>query len=259
MTGLAFMRMALFSEVLEMSTDMDAVIPMAALRSSRNGKLPVLYLLHGLGGDHTEWTRLSSVERYAEEKGIALILPRADRSYYMDMKQGAAYYTYLSEELPAIVNALFPVSDRREDTFIAGLSMGGYGAFKLALRQPERFAAAASLSGSLDIVRRLSEPNGFRNGEERRIFGSVAELKGSDDDLLALVEKVAAAGNQPMLYQCCGTEDFLYEGNRNFLKHAREAGLRVTYEEGPGSHEWGFWDRKIQTVFDWLPMEKNKN
>lgn len=255
---MAFIRTSLFAETLEMSTDFHAVIPMAALRSSRDGKLPVLYLLHGLGGDHTEWTRLSSVERYAEEKGIALVLPRADRSYYMDMKQGAAYYTYLSEELPAIVKSLFPVSDRREDTFIAGLSMGGYGAFKLALRQPERFAAAASLSGSLDIVHRLSEPNVFRNHEEERMFGSVAELKGSDDDLLALAGKVAAAGNQPMLYQCCGTEDFLYEGNRNFLKHAGEVGLEVTYEEGPGSHEWGYWDRMIRTVFDWLPLDKNR-
>ncbi|WP_435923470.1 alpha/beta hydrolase [Paenibacillus sp. DYY-L-2] len=255
---MAFIRTSLFAETLEMSTDIHAVIPMAALRSSRDGKLPVLYLLHGLGGDHTEWTRLSSVERYAEEKGIALVLPRADRSYYMDMKQGAAYYTYLSEELPAIVKSLFPVSDRREDTFIAGLSMGGYGAFKLALRQPERFAAAASLSGSLDIVHRLSEPTVFRNHEEVRMFGSVAELKGSDDDLLALAGKVAAAGNQPMLYQCCGTEDFLYEGNRNFLKHAGEVGLEVTYEEGPGSHEWGYWDRMIRTVFDWLPLDKNR-
>lgn len=255
---MAFIRTSLFAETLEMSTDIHAVIPMAALRASRDGKLPVLYLLHGLGGDHTEWTRLSSVERYAEEKGIALVLPRADRSYYMDMKQGAAYYTYLSEELPAIVKSLFPVSDRREDTFIAGLSMGGYGAFKLALRQPERFAAAASLSGSLDIVHRLSEPTVFRNHEEVRMFGSVAELKGSDDDLLALAGKVAAAGNQPMLYQCCGTEDFLYEGNRNFLKHAGEVGLEVTYEEGPGSHEWGYWDRMIRIVFDWLPLDKNR-
>ncbi|RCX18567.1 S-formylglutathione hydrolase FrmB [Fontibacillus phaseoli] len=255
---MAFIQTALFAETLEMSTDIHAVIPMAALRASEDGKLPVLYLLHGLGGDHTEWTRLSSVERYAEDRGIALILPRGDRSYYMDMKQGAAYYTYLSEELPAIAKSLFPISDRREDTFIAGLSMGGYGAFKLALRQPERFAAAASLSGSLDIVHRLSEPGVFRNHEEQRMFGSVAELRGSDDDLLALAGKVAASGNQPLLYQCCGTEDFLYEGNRNFLKHGEEVGLRITYEEEPGSHEWGYWDRKIQRVFDWLPVEKNR-
>lgn len=255
---MAFIRTALFAETLEMSTDIDAVIPMAALRSSRDGKLPVLYLLHGLGGDHTEWTRQASVERYAEDKGIALILPRADRSYYMDMKQGAAYYTYLSEELPAIAKSLFPISDRREDTFIAGLSMGGYGAFKLALRQPERFAAAASLSGSLDIVHRLSELEVFRNREEERMFGSVAEVQGSDDDLLALAGKVAAAGNQPQLYQCCGTEDFLYEGNRNFLKHAQKVGLQVTYDEEPGGHEWSYWDRNIQKVLDWLPVDKNR-
>ncbi len=255
---MAFIQTSIFAETLEMSTDIHAVIPMNALRASRAGKLPVLYLLHGLGGDHTEWTRQTSVERYAENKGIAIILPRADRSFYMDMKQGAAYYTYLAEELPAIVKSLFPISDRREDNFIAGLSMGGYGAFKLALRQPERFAAAASLSGSLDIVHRIGQPNAFRNREEERMFGSVAELQGSDDDLLALAGKVAAAGNQPLLYQCCGTEDFLYEGNRNFLKHAGEVGLQVTYEEEPGGHEWSYWDRNIQRVFDWLPIGKNR-
>ncbi|MNO30431.1 S-formylglutathione hydrolase FrmB [compost metagenome] len=251
---MAFIQMALYSETLEMSTDVNVVIPLESRFRLKDGKLPVMYLLHGLGGDHSQWTRQSSIERYAEEKGIALVMPRVDRSYYMDMKQGAAYYTYLSSELPSVVQSLFPISSRREDTFVTGLSMGGYGAFKLALRNPERFAAAASLSGSLDMVHRLSQPEVFRNGEEQRMFGSVQELEGSDDDLLVLACKVAAAGNQPKLFQCCGTEDFLYQGNQNFLKHAEEIGLQVTYEEEPGTHEWGYWDRKIRRVMEWLPL-----
>ncbi|UQZ36452.1 esterase [Paenibacillus sp. PK3_47] len=251
---MAFIQMSLFSEILGMSTEVNAVVPLNAQPGhKRGGKLPVLYLLHGLGGDHTEWTRQSAVERYAEEKGLVLILPRADRSYYMDMKQGGAYFTYLSRELPELVKRIFPISGRREDTFAAGISMGGYGAFKLALRCPENYAAAASLSGGLDIVGRVNGPNGFHPGEIQRIFGSGAELAGSRDDLFALAD-AAASADRPLLYQCCGTEDFLYEGNRRFLKHASAAGLQITYEEGPGEHEWGYWDRQTRRMLDWLPL-----
>lgn len=252
---MAYMQMSLFSETLGMSTEVGVMLPLNAPRlAERDGKYPVLYLLHGLGGDHTEWTRQSAIERYAEDKGIALVLPRADRSYYMDMKQGGSYFTYLSHELPELMKRAFAISSRREDTFVAGISMGGYGAFKLALRHPERYGAAASLSGGVDIVRRVSGPNGFRPGEIARIFGSAEELRGSGDDLFTLADEAAAAAGQPKLYQCCGTEDFLYEGNRAFLDHALTAGLDITYEEGPGEHEWGYWDRQARRVLEWLPL-----
>ncbi|GGA41194.1 alpha/beta hydrolase [Paenibacillus physcomitrellae] len=249
-----FIQTSLFSETLGMPTEINVVIPHLPDGDIRNkAKLPVLYLLHGLGGDHKEWTRQSSIERYAESKGVALVMPRADRSYYTDMKQGGAYFTYLSEELPELVSYLFPLSRRREDTFVAGISMGGYGAFKLALRCPERYAAAASLSGALDIVGRVNGPNGFQPGEAERIFGDPGRLQGSGDDLLALLPKAAKSGFLPRLYQCCGTEDFLYEGNRIFLRHAEQAGLKVAYEESPGEHEWGYWDRQARRMMEWLP------
>ncbi|AWB47023.1 esterase [Paenibacillus sp. CAA11] len=252
---MAYIQMAVYAETLGMSTDIHMVIPMQSpLRASRGGKLPVLYLLHGLGGDHTEWTRQSSIERYAEAKGVALVLPRADRSYYTDMKQGGLFFTYLSQELPEIVGSLFPISQRREDTFVAGISMGGYGAFKLALRCPEQYAAAASLSGGLDIVRRLSGPNGFAPDEAERIFGSVDAVKGSDNDLFELAAALGARGTQPLLFQCCGTEDFMYEGNQAFLHHARQAGLEITYEEETAGHEWKYWDRVSQRLLEWLPL-----
>lgn len=199
----------------------------------------------GGGGDHTEWTRQISIERYAEAKGLALVLPRVDRSYYMDMKQGGAYFTYLSEELPRIVQYLFPISHQPEDTFVAGISTGGYGAFKLALRCHDQYAAAASLSGGLDLIGRLREENGFAPGEAERIFGSTEKLEGSNDDLFALAAEVGKAGNQPMLYQCCGAEDFLYAGNQRFLRRAEEVGLHITYEEEPGEHEWAIGTEKF--------------
>lgn len=249
------MQMSFYSETLGMSTEAGVMLPLSTPPSAmRDGKYPVLYLLHGLGGDHSEWTRNSAVERYAESRGLALVLPRADRSYYTDMKQGGAYFTYLSEELPRLIQRGFAVSGRREDTFAAGISMGGYGAFKLALRCPEHYAAAASLSGGLDIVRRVTGPNGFRPGEAERIFGSPEELSGSGNDLLALAGKAASGEFRPRLYQCCGTEDFLYGGNRAFLDQAVTAGLDIAYEEGPGGHEWEYWERQLTRMLDWLPL-----
>ncbi|MCR8845382.1 esterase family protein [Paenibacillus sp. SC116] len=245
-----------YAETLAISTSIQVVLPQHSfLRASRDGKLPVLFLLHGLGADHTEWGRHSSVERLAEETGVALVMPSVGRSYYTDMKKGSPYFTYVSEELPVVARSLFPLSERREDNFVAGISMGGYGAFKLGLSFPERYAAAASLSGGLDIVSRVNGPNSFLPYEVECIFGNTEELKGSENDLFALASELAASQEQqPHLYQCCGTEDFLHKDNLSFYDHAIDVGLDITYEEEPGEHEWGYWDRKIKRVLDWLPL-----
>ena len=130
--------------------------------------------------------------------------------------------------------------------------MGGYGAFKLALGCPEKFIAGASLSGALDIMGIIQ-----RRGSDsylENIFVDLDKVKGSNNDLLYLAEKVAESdGAKPILYQCCGTEDFLYQDNITFRDHARKLGLDLTYEEEPGAHEWGYWDKKIQRVLEWLP------
>jgi S-formylglutathione hydrolase FrmB len=172
------------------------------------------------------------------------------------MALGYRYWTYISEELPAIVRSLFPISERREDNFVAGLSMGGYGAFKLALRNPERYAAAASLSGALGIAHGLAQsPDPAWRQEMGNVFGDLAALPGSENDTFALAAQLARSkGPRPCLYQCCGTEDFLYDANVRFRDHARHLGLELAYEEGPGEHEWGYWDSMIQHVLRWLPL-----
>jgi S-formylglutathione hydrolase FrmB len=153
------------------------------------------------------------------------------------------------------VHSLFRVSDRREDTFVAGLSMGGYGAFKWALRQPERFAAAANLSGAVDIT-------GLRTGRERpedprmfeRIFGG-REIAGSPDDLFWLVRQ-ADPSTLPSLYVACGTEDVLVDDNRAFVDACSTSGIPVTSSFGPGAHDWAYWDDRIQDVLAWLPLDR---
>ena len=142
----------IFSDVLGMSTSLHVILPQATtaqigmVGERTAGDPPVLYLLHGLSDDDSIWLRRTSIERYAADYGIAVVMPRVERSFYQDMAHGEKYWTYLSQELPAIVAQLFRVSIRREDTFVAGLSMGGYGAMRLALAQPERHRLGRGLS-----------------------------------------------------------------------------------------------------------------
>nr|WP_205863481.1 alpha/beta hydrolase family protein [Planosporangium thailandense] len=211
------------------------------------GQVPVLYLLHGLSDDHTAWQRWTSIERYAAARGLAVVMPAVHRSFYADEVHGHRYWTFLAQELPHLVSSFFRVSDRREDTFVAGLSMGGYGALKWALREPSRFAAVASMSGALDVVAMARRPE--RGELCDRVFGGVP---GPDNDLFALLGS-ADADTLPPMYISCGTEDVLLDSNRAFVEAAQKAGARVTVDFRPGEHEWGFWDAEIQKILAWLP------
>jgi S-formylglutathione hydrolase FrmB len=246
-----------FSAVLRLSASIDVILPQPQPGVRREGKLPVLWLLHGLSDDHTIWQRRTSLERYVEQMNLAVVMPAVDRSFYTDMAQGNRYWTYISQELPSLARSFFPLSARREDNFVAGLSMGGYGAFKLALSHPTRYAAAASLSGALHNFAEdaaASEDPAWV-AELQRVFGDLTKFTGGPNDVYALATRVAKGKTPaPQLFQCCGTEDFLYEGNLRFKAHAEALGLPLTYEEGPGEHVWSYWDAMIQRVLAWLPL-----
>ncbi len=259
---MAFVQCDFHSDTLGLSVSMDAILPQQTQNQvgmtgvGATGDVPVLTLLHGLSDDHTIWQRRTSIERYVAPLGLAVLMPAVHRSFYADMVNGLPYWTFVSEELPRVARSFFRLSADREQNFVAGLSMGGYGAFKLALRHPERFCAAASLSGAVDVAGLQDRVESDRVAELENIFGPIETIPGSEHDLFTLAERVAASGRpRPRLFQCCGTEDFLYESNVRFRDHARAAGLDLTYEEGPGEHEWGFWDQWIQRVLEWLPLE----
>lgn len=248
--------MALFhchfgSATLGLACSANVILP--DRRKDPGRPLATLWLLHGLSDDHTIWQRRTSIERYAAAYRLAVVMPAVDRSFYADMQYGLTYWTFLSEELPGQMRQYFPLSAQRQDNFAAGLSMGGYGAFKLALNLPERYAAAASLSGALDLT------GIWASAERKAILQLISDKspKGTGNDLLHVAAKLARSRKpRPRLYQWCGTEDFLYADNLRFRDHARKAGLEVDYSEGPGGHSWDRWDEQILKVIEWLGVEK---
>lgn len=260
---MAFMDCQFFSESLGLSTAMYVVIPetgtgQIGMKSGarRGRKFPVLYLLHGLSDDHTIWMRHTSIERYASERGIAVVMPAAGRSYYQDMAAGLRYWTHISEEVPRLARFFFPLSDRRQDNYVAGLSMGGYGAFRMAFSHPGRFAAAGSFSGALDVVNRIRAVRrdaALDHNEMKHMFGSKLAVKNTSSDLFLLARRMARRGPCPRLYQYCGTSDFLYQDNLAFRNHATKLGLDLTYaEEEGGDHSWPYWDRQVLAFLKWL-------
>lgn len=251
---MALLRCDFFSDVLEVGTSMTVLLPqpgeqqIGVAGTVRDGDPPVLYLLHGLSDDGTAWQRYTGIERYAAAHGLAVVMPEVGRSFYADEPHGAAYWRFLSQELPSVVQSFFRVSGRREDTFVAGLSMGGYGALKWALHQPERFAAAASLSGALDVVALSAEQE--RATTIQQAFG---DRIGPHDDLFELLADVDAR-RLPALYLGCGTEDHLLGSTVRFAETAAAAGLDPVVDLRPGAHEWDLWDRVIVDVLAWLPV-----
>ena len=250
---MALLNVNFFSDVLGMSTSMNVILPEPGEEVKK--PYPVLYLLHGMSDDHNAWCRFTSIERYARERGIAVVMPTTALGWYTDMVYGYDYFTFISSELPSICRTFFPgMSDKREDTFVAGLSMGGYGALKCAIKKPETFAAAGCLSGALDIstlfkdAMKSNEASVFENA-----FGSLRKLRADGNDPLLEAEKLAASDlPKPRIFTWCGKQDFLYQNNRRAVRKLKNLGFDVTDTWSAGDHQWFYWDREIQNVLDFL-------
>ena len=225
-----------FAQEIQKMSQMTVVLP-----EQGNGPFPVFYLLHGLSDDNTAWSRRTNIERYVAQLPLIVVMPDGGRGFYCDALEGPAYEKCMIKDVVGLVDRVFPTIRARSGRVIGGLSMGGYGAMKLAYRFPDMFCSAVSHSGALNATR--VKRDGGLQPELARIFGPTPA--GGKDDLFTLAETIDRK-LLPATRFDCGRDDFLIEENRAFDRHLSALGIAHEYEEFPGSHEWGYWDVHVQ-------------
>ncbi|MDL2207015.1 esterase family protein [Eubacteriales bacterium OttesenSCG-928-N13] len=261
---LALLHVDFFSDVLGMRTEMDVILPqptqgqIGIAEQSANATCQTLYLLHGMSDDHTIWQRRTSIERYVAMYNLAVVMPTTHLGWYTNMHMGYDYFTHIAIELVQVTRGMFrQLSTRREDTFVAGLSMGGYGALKLGLLANDTFSHAAALSGALDAVEVCEHPMDS-NPLWVNVFGPADQVRGTDNDLMAVAERLPV-DKRPNVFIWCGRQDFLYQQNLRMRDHLNALGYDLRYSDSPGNHNWECWDEQIQQVLQWLPLEGGGN
>ena len=208
------------------------------------GKPPfaTFYLLHGLSDDYSAWHRRTRIEMYVANLPMIVVMPDGYRGFYTKNEQGPDYFKYMTEDLPSFIERNFPAKKARGARCVGGLSMGGYGALRMALGRPDLFASANSHSGAM--LAGSSSKTSLDQQEMRRIFG--ANPKGTDHDLIHLAAKAQKAGQLPKMLIDCGTEDFLLEHNRTYHQELTKLKIDHEYREFPGSHSWDYWDEHVR-------------
>lgn len=273
-----------FSLTLGMQTALTIILPentqgigVSGAGAESDAPIPVLYLLHGTSDDQTIWQRRTSIERYVADKRLAVVMMTTHLGAYTNQAYGFRYFDFVAKEVPEVCARYFNLSRRREEKFVAGLSMGGYGALKIGLALPEDFSVVGALSPGCDRlsfvperVRAFSGIEALRAAEATLSpmeytqgmhfflnFGAPADFEHNDtDNLFRLAEKAKASGRQlPRLIVRCGSEDTLViDQNRRFKAHLDALGIENDYAEFPGVHSWEFWDTHIQYVLSQLPV-----
>ena len=219
-----------------------------------------LYLLHGIFGNYTDWVSGTRIQAWAQDRNCAVVMPSGYNKFYVDNELSGEYYSkFIGEELVEITRKMFNLSHKREDTFIAGLSMGGYGALVNGLKYHKTFGYIAALSAAVHMehfvnVKEDAENEILSRSELTSIFGDLDKLMGSDKDYKYFARNIKS--KKPMIFMACGTEDHLLEYNRIFRDYLLNLNYDVTYFESTGGHDWIFWDTYILKVLEWLPLDK---
>lgn len=269
---MAVFQFSFFSTALHRNTDVTAAIPVGGPvfpipgQEIPTGPLRLLILLHGYSGSHSDWLHGASLDQLAAQHHMAILCPSGENSFYIDdEKRDALYEQFICRELPKVARETFHISDRVEDTFIGGLSMGGYGAIRNGLKNPDVFGGILAFSSALitdGISHMPDEPQpapqgqgggmGMSPGYFIHTFGKPSAILGSDVDPKALAKKVIAGGPRPRLYMACGAEDFLIEPNRDLHKYLTDIGYEHFYVEGSGTHSWEYWSKHITDSLNWV-------
>ena len=223
--------------------------------NDRDKKFKTLYLLHGLLGDCSDWVNGTRIRRWAEEKNLAVVMPSGDNAFYIDYPGTKNNYSdFIGKELVEVTRNMFPLSDKREDTYIAGLSMGGYGALRNGIVYSDTFSHVAGLSSAAHLFD--GKEHDAMLMDEKAIFGDMEKASKTDlNPTVAFDNLLKEKRPAPKFYISCGTEDGLFDANVDFKNYLVGKGADVTWDEEKRGHDWDFWDSQIKKVLDWLPLE----
>lgn len=251
---MAYFHINHMSATLKMLTNTVVILPEFSAAERRPLSFPVLYLLHGFGHDCFGWLHNSSIARYASERAIAVVMPSGYNSAYTDMRYGQNYFTYIAQELPLFIQAVFPITSDPCKTYICGNSMGGYGAMKCALTFPEKFGAAISLSGSLHAEDRILGRSANSGNQCEGIYGAPPRIDPETQDLFVMLRRRSEQGGKiPRLSLFCAEDDkeYLYRSSVEFKRLADELSVPISFSGGRGGHTFQYWDRLLPDILDW--------
>ena len=251
---MAVLQIDVYSKALDMEVHVNVLYPeFTRVPEAAKGDIPVLYLLHGMGGNAHTWLHRTAIQRLVRKTNLIVVMPDTHNGWYTNTRYGYPYFDAIAQELPKLMQQIFPaMSKKREKTFIAGLSMGGYGAFKIAL-STNQYSYAASLSGALNFdgfdaqAVELGNPDYWSS-----TFGDMSDWPRHPES----IQQLAKTSDKKLhLFIWCGKEDFLIEANRSARDFLEAEGYQITYKENHGKHEWYYWDRLMESVLEWLPID----
>ena len=251
---MSVIRMRFLSETLNMFTSATVILPLPRDVKQEVRDLPLLTLLHGMGDGHSSWLRKTAVERYALEHGVAVVMPDGELSCYENMVHGHRYRDYITQELPKVMQAAFPVSADREKNFIAGCSMGGFGALKLGLAHPEKWSAIGCFSAAHF---EYQPPSPRHQAMLAQVYGGQVEKYDAQivEDTLA-----ANAGRLPIrIHHSCGDEDALKANalqSQTFFEALPAGSIDYHFKMLPGCHDWALWDESLRRFMKALNLSK---
>lgn len=272
---MAHITLSYYSKVLNLNVEVEAVLP----ECYRTGhpicgeKLPMLLLLHGMTDNQTSYSRMSSLERYAQQHQLIIVTPTTHLGVYTNQYAGLRYLDYIACEVPDVCSRYFPVSLERENMYVAGLSMGGYGALKIGLLYPDRFSKVAVLSAGCDRLAllppcaewidslemllaqkdQLSQADAAQLMQFFTTFGSKDHyVSSSENNLFLLAERCKGRKDMPSIWMCCGTDDFALEPNRRLHQKFLQMGIAHEYREDEGQHNWTYWDGHLPRMLSWI-------
>ena len=262
---MAIIEAQIFSQTLKRIVPIQVVLPVGKRypRPEDNGEkgpFKTLYMLHGLRGNYRDWVIYTQIQNLAEEQNLAVVMPSGENSCYVEQViSDNDFGEYVGKELVEITRKMFPLSCDREDTFIGGLSMGGFGALRNGFKYWQNFGYIVALSSAVHFFETdLSKPLDAIF-HEYEVFGDREEAASSDKNprvafANAKKECEEAGVSMPKVYMACGTDDSLLWANRTYKDYLVENGADVTYSEPKGNHNWDFWNNQIPLFLKWLPL-----